>query len=160
MGSRMEARIHWMLYPSHIQCLTTTGWTLAGMRLSTLRTVLLLVSNAPARVNAEFRIAVFALDSRDAIILLQEAHNMLEEVYRVAPVPEDYMKYQLHMSTGMEVPQIEQWFQHRRSNDGSSQRPMEGVECIASILMLVADTHADLFMHWAHLQHAVILTAY
>ncbi len=51
---------------------------------------------------------------------------MLEEVFRVAPVPEDYMKYQLHLSTGMEVPQIEQWFQNRRSNDGSSQRPMEG----------------------------------
>jgi len=71
---------------------------------------------------------------------------MLEDVYRVAPVPEDYMKYQLHMSTGMEVPQIEQWFQHRRSNDSSSQRPMEGLECIASILMIVilGDTHADL----------------
>ena len=40
---------------------------------------------------------------------------MLEEVFRVAPVPEDYMKYQLHLSTGMEVPQIEQWFQNRRS---------------------------------------------
>ena len=48
---------------------------------------------------------------------------MLEEVFRVAPVPEDYMKYQLHLSTGMEVPQIEQWFQNRRSGDGSSQRP-------------------------------------
>ena len=51
---------------------------------------------------------------------------MLEEVFRVAPVPEDYMKYQLHLSTGMEVPQIEQWFQNRRSNDGGSQRPMDG----------------------------------
>lgn len=51
---------------------------------------------------------------------------MLEEVFRVAPVPEDYMKYQLHLSTGMEVPQIEQWFQNRRSGDGSSQRPLEG----------------------------------
>lgn len=51
---------------------------------------------------------------------------MLEEVFRVAPVPEDYMKYQLHLSTGMDVPQIEQWFQNRRSNEGSSQRPLEG----------------------------------
>lgn len=51
---------------------------------------------------------------------------MLEEVFQVAPVPEDYMKYQLHLSTGMEVPQIEQWFQNRRSTDGSSQRPLEG----------------------------------
>ena len=94
--------------------------------------------------------------------MLQEAHNMLEDVYRVAPVPEDYMKYQLHMSTGMEVPQIEQWFQHRRSNDSSSQRPMEGVECIASILMPVnlGDTHLVPCMHWAHLQQAVMLTGY
>ena len=57
---------------------------------------------------------------------------MLEEVFRVAPVPEDYMKYQLHLSTGMEVPQIEQWFQTRRSNEGGTQRPMEGGPVIAS----------------------------
>ena len=51
---------------------------------------------------------------------------MLEEVFRVAPVPEDFMKYQLHLSTGMEVPQIEQWFQKRRSTDITNQRPLEG----------------------------------
>lgn len=51
---------------------------------------------------------------------------MLEEVYRAAPVPEDYMKYQLHLSTGMEVPQIELWFQNRRSRDGGGSTPAEG----------------------------------
>ena len=62
----------------------------------------------------------------DTLLLLQDAQNMLEEVYRVAPVPEEYMKYQLHVSTGMEMPQIELWFQNRRSSEGSSQLPMEG----------------------------------
>lgn len=57
---------------------------------------------------------------------------MLEEVFRVAPVPEDFMKYQLHLSTGMEVPQIEQWFQSRRSSEGGTQRPMDGEPEIAS----------------------------
>lgn len=36
------------------------------------------------------------------------------------------MKYQLHLSTGMEVPQIELWFQNRRTTDGSSGAPAEG----------------------------------
>ena len=36
------------------------------------------------------------------------------------------MKYQLHLSTGMEVPQIELWFQKRRTTDGSSGAPAEG----------------------------------
>ena len=59
---------------------------------------------------------------------LQDAQNILEEVYRAAPVPEEYMKYQLHLSTGMEVPQIELWFQNRRSTDGNSGAPAEGEE--------------------------------
>ena len=36
------------------------------------------------------------------------------------------MKYQLHLSTGMEVPQIELWFQNRRTTDGGSGAPAEG----------------------------------
>ena len=56
---------------------------------------------------------------------------MLEEVFKVAPVPEDYMKYQLHLSTGMDVPQIEQWFQTRRSSEGSTQLPLEGEPLLA-----------------------------
>ena len=62
----------------------------------------------------------------DSACLLQDAQSILEEVYRAAPVPEEYMKYQLHLSTGMEVPQIELWFQNRRSTDGSSGAPVEG----------------------------------
>ena len=62
----------------------------------------------------------------DSACRLQDAQSILEEVYRAAPVPEEYMKYQLHLSTGMEVPQIELWFQNRRSTDGSSGSPAEG----------------------------------
>ena len=62
----------------------------------------------------------------DSAYCLQDAQSILEEVYRAAPVPEEYMKYQLHLSTGMEVPQIELWFQNRRTTDGSSGAPAEG----------------------------------
>ena len=62
----------------------------------------------------------------DSACCLQDAQSILEEVYRAAPVPEEYMKYQLHLSTGMEVPQIELWFQNRRTTDGSSGAPAEG----------------------------------
>ena len=63
---------------------------------------------------------------------VQEAQSILEEVYRAAPVPEEYMKYQLHLSTGMEVPQIELWFQNRRTKDGGSGAPAEGTTVHAS----------------------------
>ncbi|BDA41325.1 hypothetical protein COCOBI_02-1050 [Coccomyxa sp. Obi] len=46
---------------------------------------------------------------------MQAAEQQLEEVYRVAPVPEEYMKYQLHLNTGMEMEQIDQWFKDRRA---------------------------------------------
>ncbi|CAL8461954.1 g1485 [Coccomyxa elongata] len=46
---------------------------------------------------------------------MQAPEQQLEEVYRVAPMPEEYMKYQLHLNTGMEMEQIDQWFKDRRA---------------------------------------------
>lgn len=43
--------------------------------------------------------------------------EQLERVYAAAPVPEDYMKYQLHVHSGLEVAAIDRWFSLRRSAD-------------------------------------------
>lgn len=43
----------------------------------------------------------------------------MEDVYRVAPVPEEYMKYQLHLNTGLEMDQIDQWFKDRHERQGT-----------------------------------------
>lgn len=51
----------------------------------------------------------------EMVTCAQAAEQQLEEVFRVAPVPEEYMKYQLHLNTGMEMEQIDQWFKDRRS---------------------------------------------
>lgn len=37
----------------------------------------------------------------------------------MAPVPEEYMKYQLHLNTGMEMEQIDQWFMDRRARQSA-----------------------------------------
>lgn len=49
----------------------------------------------------------------------QGVEQQLEEVYRVAPVPEEYMKYQLHLNTGLEMDQIDKWFQERPSRQST-----------------------------------------
>ena len=53
----------------------------------------------------------------------QEVAGQLETVYAAAPLPEDYMKYQLHMRTGLDVPRIEAWFQARRARDAAGGPP-------------------------------------
>lgn len=49
--------------------------------------------------------------------------EQLERVYAAAPTPEDYMKYQLHMHTGLEVSHIDQWFRERRARDAPGNPP-------------------------------------
>ena len=60
--------------------------------------------------------------------LPQEVERQLEQAYAAAPVPEAYMKYQLHVRSGLEVAAIEKWFRARRSRDdaaasGSAAQP-------------------------------------
>ena len=54
---------------------------------------------------------------------VQEVVEQLERVYAAAPTPEDYMKYQLHMHTGLEVAHIDQWFRERRARDAPGNTP-------------------------------------
>ena len=53
-------------------------------------------------------------------------------------MPEEYMKYQLHLNTGMEMEQIEQWFKDRRARQSAvpeikseSLHPLRCLECTA-----------------------------
>lgn len=50
---------------------------------------------------------------------IQAAEQQMEDVYRVAPVPEEYMKYQLHLNTGLEMDQIDQWFKDRHGRQST-----------------------------------------
>ena len=66
------------------------------------------------------RCASEALQQIKLLWLPQEVERQLEQVYAAAPVPEEYMKYQLHMRSGLEVAAIDKWFHARRSRDASS----------------------------------------
>ena len=43
-----------------------------------------------------------------------EVRQYLEAVFTVCPLPEEYVKYRLHLATGLEVKQINSWFSNRR----------------------------------------------
>ena len=61
-----------------------------------------------------------------------EVRQYLDAVFTVCPLPEEYVKYRLHLATGLEVKQINSWFSNRRqkakrsSTLGPGQQPEDG----------------------------------
>ena len=64
-----------------------------------------------------------------------EVRQYLEAVFTVCPLPEEYVKYRLHLATGLEVKQINSWFSNRRQKaKRSGQTPGQSEDGQSALL--------------------------
>lgn len=52
---------------------------------------------------------------------MQEVQKYLEAVYAVAPFPEEYVRYRLHLATALPLQLIDTWFDNRRQNEKENE---------------------------------------